>query len=74
MLITLLVAQLRQYCPDFSGRVAGDQLPAEGRQVPDTVWWRRRLADGDITLKPAKAGKTQEASSCPSDSATSRPT
>lgn len=41
---------------------AGDLLPAEGRQVPDTVWWRRRLADGDITLKPAKAGKTQEAS------------
>lgn len=39
---------------------AGDLLPAEGRQVADTAWWRRRLADGDITLKAAKAAKLQE--------------
>lgn len=30
---------------------AGTLLPAEGREVTDNCWWRRRLADGDITLK-----------------------
>ncbi|SDT46148.1 Protein of unknown function [Pseudomonas sp. Z003-0.4C(8344-21)] len=34
---------------------AGDLLPPEGREVPDSAWWRRRLADGDITLKTATA-------------------
>jgi len=33
---------------------AGDLLPAEGREVLDSAWWRRRLADGDITLKTVK--------------------
>jgi hypothetical protein len=23
-------------------------LPAEGRNVPDTMFWRRRLRDGDV--------------------------
>ena len=36
---------------------AGDLLPAEGREVPDNAWWRRRLADGDVT-PPAEAEKT----------------
>ncbi|CAK16836.1 DUF2635 domain-containing protein [Pseudomonas entomophila] len=40
---------------------SGDLLPAEGRDVPDTVWWRRRLADGDVILKAAKAAKPQGA-------------
>ncbi|MBV4476149.1 DUF2635 domain-containing protein [Pseudomonas botevensis] len=33
---------------------AGDLLPLEGREVLDSAWWRRRLVDGDITLKTAK--------------------
>jgi Protein of unknown function (DUF2635) len=33
---------------------AGDLLPKEGREVLDGAWWRRRLADGDITLKTVK--------------------
>lgn len=44
---------------------AGDLLPSDGREVPDNAWWRRRLADGDVTAKPAeapstKAGKTAQ--------------
>lgn len=38
---------------------AGNLLPAEGREVTDSVWWRRRLADGDITIKQAKAVKKE---------------
>ncbi|MDF0730561.1 DUF2635 domain-containing protein [Pseudomonas entomophila] len=38
---------------------AGDLLPVEGREVPDSAWWRRRLADGDVILKAAKAAKQQ---------------
>ena len=34
---------------------AGDLLPPEGCDVPDSAWWRRRLADGDIILKTAPA-------------------
>ncbi|WP_311886729.1 MULTISPECIES: DUF2635 domain-containing protein [unclassified Pseudomonas] len=34
---------------------AGDLLPVEGREVPDNAWWRRRLADGDVTTKSTKA-------------------
>ncbi|NVZ49440.1 DUF2635 domain-containing protein [Pseudomonas sp. B6002] len=40
---------------------AGDLLPAEGREVPDNAWWRRRLADGDIITKAAKAAKPKGA-------------
>lgn len=40
---------------------AGDLLPAEGREVPDTAWWRRRLADGDVTIQGAKASSTKAA-------------
>lgn len=40
---------------------AGDLLPVHGREVPDNAWWRRRLADGDITTKAVKAEKLQGA-------------
>ncbi|MCF5056787.1 DUF2635 domain-containing protein [Pseudomonas proteolytica] len=40
---------------------AGDLLPAAGREVPDNAWWRRRLADGDVTTKAAKAAKQEGA-------------
>lgn len=36
---------------------AGDLLPLAGREVPDNAWWRRRLADGDVTLNVAKPKK-----------------
>lgn len=38
-------------------------LPPEGREVPDTEYWRRRLADGDVAPAtppkpdPPKPGK-----------------
>lgn len=38
---------------------AGDLLPTDGREVPDNVWWRRRLADGDVTIKQAKPAKKE---------------
>lgn len=25
-----------------------DLLPAEGREVPDSMYWQRRLIDGDV--------------------------
>jgi hypothetical protein len=31
-------------------------LPPEGAEVPDTAYWRRRLADGDVGLKVPSAG------------------
>ena len=30
-------------------------LPAEGREVPDTLFWRRRLRDGDVVEVGARA-------------------
>ncbi|MBY8959320.1 DUF2635 domain-containing protein [Pseudomonas sp. MIS38] len=48
--ITVLPAAGRAV-PDLE---AGDLLPKEGREVLDSAWWRRRLADGDITLKTVK--------------------
>ncbi|UQS91719.1 DUF2635 domain-containing protein [Pseudomonas chlororaphis subsp. piscium] len=40
---------------------AGDLLPVEGREVPDNAWWRRRQADGDVTLKATKSTKAAAA-------------
>lgn len=40
---------------------AGDLLPSAGREVPDNAWWRRRLADGDVTTKAVKAAKQEGA-------------
>ncbi len=40
-------------------------LPEEGREVPDTLFWQRRILDGDVTLgkipasKPAAADKSR---------------
>ena len=28
-------------------------LPAEGAEVPDSQYWRRRIADVDVVLAPA---------------------
>ncbi|MFL1501152.1 DUF2635 domain-containing protein [Pseudomonas sp. O64] len=48
---------------------AGGLLPSDGREVTDNAWWRRRLADGDISVgakgdanptKAAKAAKPEE--------------
>ncbi len=33
-------------------------LPAEGAEVPDTEYWRRRLADGDV-VAVTEAAKTK---------------
>lgn len=41
---------------------AGDLLPAEGRTVDDSPYWRRRLDDGDVTLKPKTKAKDKAAS------------
>lgn len=30
--------------------VKGSPLPAEGAEVPDTIFWRRRLRDGDVSI------------------------
>ncbi|PHM60623.1 hypothetical protein Xsto_03822 [Xenorhabdus stockiae] len=47
--------------------VKGEPLPDAGAYVPDTLFWHRRVRDGDVEIcqpveevKPAKKG-TQEA-------------
>jgi hypothetical protein len=37
-------------------------LPAEGAEVPDTQYWRRRIADGDVILAPAPEQQTKRRS------------
>lgn len=42
------------------GRVVRDPrtmqiLPEEGRDVPDTSFWHRRIRDGDVTVEDAPA-------------------
>jgi hypothetical protein len=32
-----------------------DQLPPEGRDVPDTPYWRRRIAEGGVEFGSAPA-------------------
>ena len=32
-----------------------DYLPPEGREVPESDYWRRRERDGDVTVGPAPA-------------------
>jgi len=40
----------------------GDALPADGREVVDSTYWRRRLRDGDVTQgKPKTVAKTTAA-------------
>lgn len=35
-------------------------LPAEGMEVEDSLYWRRRIADGDVLLGPAPASKPKK--------------
>ena len=35
--------------------VKGIPLPKEGAEVPDNIFWRRRLSDGDVTVAKQKA-------------------
>lgn len=35
-------------------------LPAEGAVVNESVYWRRRLADGEVTLAPEAAPKSSK--------------
>lgn len=44
---------------DFRDPDRGDRLPAEGREVPDSEFWQRRLSDGDVV--PAAAPARQDA-------------
>jgi hypothetical protein len=37
-------------------------LPAEGAEVPNTEYWRRRIADGDVILVPAAEPQTKRSS------------
>jgi hypothetical protein len=37
-------------------------LPVEGAEVPDTQYWRRRIADGDVILAPAPEPQTKRSS------------
>ena len=30
--------------------VKGSPLPTEGAEVPDNIFWRRRLRDGDVSI------------------------
>ncbi|MFJ5253789.1 DUF2635 domain-containing protein [Pseudomonas sp. NPDC088414] len=46
---------------------AGDLLPVEGREVIDGAWWRRRLADGDITIKASKPPTTKAPAANPEE-------
>jgi len=55
--ITVLPAEGR-VVPDPE---AGDLLPREGREVSDSAWWRRRLADGDITINAVQAAQPEGA-------------
>ncbi|WP_145588057.1 DUF2635 domain-containing protein [Yersinia aldovae] len=34
--------------------VRGDFLPAEGRNVDDNIYWYRRIASGEATVKAAE--------------------
>lgn len=37
---------------------SNDHLPAKGREVPDSPYWRRRLRDKEITVgAPVEASK-----------------
>lgn len=39
---------------------SGELLPAEGMEVEMTMYWQRRLADGDAEPVPAKRTAKQE--------------
>lgn len=37
--------------------VRGEALPKSGANVPDNMFWRRRLKDGDVSQVPEKGVK-----------------
>lgn len=41
--------------------VRGEFLPESGANVPDDMFWRRRLRDGDVELMTAEATVADEA-------------
>lgn len=38
----------------------GGTLPAEGMEVARSLFWDRRIADGDVSVVPPKPGKQKE--------------
>lgn len=40
--------------------VKGTLLPKEGAEVPDNIFWRRRLSDGDVVVADPKAAIKKE--------------
>jgi hypothetical protein len=44
-------------------------LPAEGRDVPDTFFWRRRLRDGDVVAAGDASALTGSASTVTGEAA-----
>jgi len=46
---------LRLPMPEQGGMI----LPPKGQVVPDTLYWRRRVADGDVTAQPMQEKKDQ---------------
>jgi hypothetical protein len=53
--ITVVPAKARSV-PDPE---AGDLLPAEGREVTDNSYWRRRLKDEDVTVSDIEAASAK---------------
>ena len=42
--------------------VKGIPLPKEGAEVPDNIFWRRRLRDGDVILSKKDEGAPEKQS------------
>ncbi|MDN0095101.1 DUF2635 domain-containing protein [Yersinia rohdei] len=38
--------------------VRGDFLPADGRNVDENIYWHRRIASGEVTIKAAEPEET----------------
>ncbi|CNI39259.1 DUF2635 domain-containing protein [Yersinia mollaretii] len=38
--------------------VRGDFLPAEGRNVDENIYWHRRVASGEVTVKATEPEET----------------
>ena len=60
-----MIKKLKPATPELVVRdpVTAKALPAEGKAVPMTTYWRRRLKDGDVveaTDKKPAAGKTEK--------------
>ena len=60
-----MIKKLKPATPDLVVRdpVTTNPLPAEGKAVPMTTYWRRRLKDGDVveaTDKKPASGETKK--------------